>query len=65
MKKLFLGLAFLGILAFAFPNQAKAESPCATWTITCGCDGSQHYAIVCDEDDFAAWHDLLCCPLAD
>lgn len=60
MKKLFLGLAFLGLLFFATPATVKAQGQeCKTEVITC-CDGKQFMAIVCSEADRKAWLELLC-----
>lgn len=65
MKKLFLGLAFLGLMVFAMPNEAKAETPCETAVLTCGCDGTGHIVMLCRPEDFDSWVSILCCPLAD
>jgi hypothetical protein len=61
MKKLLIVIAFLGLISFAFPNEATASNdPCWTCTLYC-CDGSRHIVIVCDwGSDPYAWAELLC-----
>lgn len=60
MKKIFLGLAFIGLLSFALPKVANADAPCAATVLLCP-DGTQHIIVICDvQDDTFAWHEILC-----
>lgn len=59
MKKLFIGIAFLGALIFAAPSTANAESDCDTMVLKCP-NGTQHTAIVCDFAQYQEWCDILC-----
>ena len=59
MKKFIYAFALVGLFVFAVPKVADA---CTTEIILCQCDGSQHYAVVCDPGDRLVWGELLCCP---
>ncbi|MFA5972031.1 MAG: hypothetical protein WC780_06745 [Lentimicrobiaceae bacterium] len=62
MKKLLIGFAFFGLMAYANPTQAKPQihSGCKNVRIAC-CNGDQYMAIICDwENDPLAWSQILC-----
>jgi len=60
MKKLFIGLAFLGLLMLANPTTVKAENQeCSTVTIHCT-NGFSFYAIVCTYKDLQTWWCIYC-----
>jgi hypothetical protein len=60
MKKLFIGLAFFGLLTFALPNKVSAEvQPCGTYIMTC-CTGQQYYVVCCSAADFVVWDQIYC-----
>lgn len=61
MKKVILGITFIGLLAFVLPAQVNAaDYPCQTAVIRCGCDGTTHLVIVCQDEDITVWMELLC-----
>ncbi len=59
MKKLLISFAFLGLFSFVNPLNVSATEPCVTVTIHCN-DGSSHYAVCCDGEDFEFWRDYYC-----
>ena len=62
MKKLILSFAFIGLFSLMTPTIATplpTSNGCTTHVIVCS-DGTQHYAIVCDDTDIYAWFELLC-----
>jgi hypothetical protein len=63
MKKLFIGLAFLGFFSIAIPT-AKAEvQPCHSIKFYCS-DGKGYMAIICTPDDYDFFYSYYCgsCP---
>lgn len=61
MKKLFIGLAFLGLMAFSKPIQANPTPGCMTCILYCCNGASQHIVVICDWDnDPGAWMSILC-----
>lgn len=63
MKKLFIGLAFLGFFSIAIPT-AKAEvQPCKTVRIYCP-NGQGYMAIICSAEDYDFFYSYYCgsCP---
>lgn len=59
MKKLFIGLTFLGFFSIAIPT-AKAEiDPCHYEKIICA-DGRTTSIKVCCSEDYDFWYDLFC-----
>lgn len=61
MKRILIGLAFLGMFSFWSPKVSAANDECETIVIECE-DGSQHIVVVCSHKDLLAWFDLLCGP---
>lgn len=63
MKKLFLGLAFIGVLSFAFPAKAVPAipevQPCRWYTMTCS-NGTSYYVIACSQADKDFWAAYYC-----
>lgn len=60
MKKLFLGLAFLGLLFFATPATVKAEGQeCGYVSVSCE-NGNSFMAIICSEADLAFFRCYYC-----
>lgn len=64
MKKLFIGLAFLGFLSLAFPAKAipavPEVQPCHTYKMTCISSGKSYYVIACSEEDKLFWAQYYC-----
>ncbi len=67
MKKLVLGITLVSVFALIIPTTVRADNePCHLWTLRCGCDGSTHLVVVCDDQDMDEWRSILCdCPLND
>jgi hypothetical protein len=60
MKTLVLAIALLfGVFFMTIPKEVKADVPCTTYIMTCP-DGTQHYVVICDDEDKRAWAFLLC-----
>ncbi len=60
MKKVFMVLSLLGMLTFIAPKVATtAESDCHTINLLCP-NGSQHIVVVCENQDWRAWGEILC-----
>jgi hypothetical protein len=61
MKKLFMFIAIVGFFCIAptLNVSAEEEDPCATEILECP-DGTQFYAIVCDDDDRRVFIKTLC-----
>jgi hypothetical protein len=59
MKKLFIGLAFLGFFMLTIPA-AKAEiDPCRKVQLICP-DGATSPIEVCEPYDYGFWYNLFC-----
>lgn len=59
MKKLFLSIAFMGLLSFATPVKAETYIGCDTWTIWCN-GHPAYFAIACTVEEIHVWRGLLC-----
>jgi len=64
MKRILIGLAFLGLFTFFAPNVSistpvPVTPDCYTIIISCP-DGSQHSVIVCEWNDFKSWYQIFC-----
>lgn len=62
MKKFLVIFSLLGLFTFITPKVANsAVDPCTTEILQC-CDGTEHYVVICDDQDWNAWEQLLCGP---
>ncbi len=60
MKKFLFVLSLIGLFTFWSPNvNAADDDPCYTIILACP-DGTLHYVVVCNNEDWRAWGELIC-----